>query len=104
MKTGLTWKSPSGKTGGFYNCSLTAQREACKVAGDWADKWSKLNALGWSIVSVVVIEIPEPYAYGLCGPCKFLRDAWSCNMGWGQDSEHFCGIEPGPNCPAGKKS
>jgi hypothetical protein len=119
MKAGWTWKGPDGREG-----LGSTDREAVKK--DMQRVWMLVNpghehpyqekilsALGWRIVPVVMVEVPELDEKGPCPPdCFFIKrnppylDV--CKMGWNFYSDksdghiviHIC--HPGPDCLAWK--
>ena len=112
MKTGWTWKSPDGRMGVWRSSERKAQGDAMdeESKGTWGEykDGPELAALGWRIVPVVMVEIPDPDADGHCSSdCPFRWESpadpdWmACQLQRGvKDGDD---MKPDPaRCPAGK--
>ena len=106
-RAGLTWQAPDGEMGSFIPKDrwdfIYARREAVEVdrsksikgvvyGREDGRKWEELEALGWRIVPVVMVEVPESREN--CPLC-----CYGCP--WAQ-SGHDCSCNGGPDCPAGR--
>ena len=71
-------------------------------------KWPELKEVGYSIVPVVMVEIPGANERGICDlDCYLLNcsdQGEDCRVGWSVPAEEWPEIEckPGPDCPAHK--